>query len=204
MSKAVLLSIKGRHCYNIANYLKTVEVRKRKLLQEVPFKCYIYCTKGGKRLVLDYDDECLYYGSECSNMNDVTLNGTVIGEFICDKIDKVIPDYSRVYNRFFYDFKKMKHCLTTEELRNYGKGKALYAWHISNLKIYDKPKELSDFKKPCKYRESGECLSKQHNRGCVFAKPDLNPDGRVNIYECTKDERLTRPPQSCCYVEELE
>jgi predicted transcriptional regulator len=182
MSKAVLLSIHSNHCYNIANYLKTIEVRKNRPSQEVPFKCYIYCTNGGKQLVFDYDDGELYYGSECSNMNDVIFNGKIIGEFICDKIDKVIPDYSRVFNQYFYDFKKMKHCLTTEELRNYGKGKPLYAWHISNLKIYDEPKDLSDFKA---LRGTKEEINKRYNVVPI-------------------EEQITCPPQSWRYVEELE
>lgn len=33
------------------------------------------------------------------------------------------------------------------ELHDYGKGKTLYGWHISDLKIYDKPRELSEFGK---------------------------------------------------------
>jgi len=31
------------------------------------------------------------------------------------------------------------------QLLRYGKGKPLFGWHISDLKIYDKPKELSEF-----------------------------------------------------------
>ena len=35
--------------------------------------------------------------------------------------------------------------LNQNELWNYGQGKILYAWHIDDLKVYDKPKELSEF-----------------------------------------------------------
>lgn len=51
------------------------------------------------------------------------------------------------------DLKEM--CLTAQELFNYiGVGKHLYGWHISNLKIYDKPKELSEFFTPMGKRPS--------------------------------------------------
>lgn len=40
-----------------------------------------------------------------------------------------------------------------EKIDNYGKGKTLYGWHISDLKIYDKPRELSEFYKPCSCSE---------------------------------------------------
>ncbi len=35
--------------------------------------------------------------------------------------------------------------LTETELHRYAGGKNCYAWHISDLVIYDKPKELSEF-----------------------------------------------------------
>ncbi len=35
-------------------------------------------------------------------------------------------------------------CLTKDEIMNYGKWKTLYGWHISDLKIYDKPLSLSE------------------------------------------------------------
>lgn len=84
------------------------------------------------------------------------------------------------------DFKEI--CLSVQELFDYiGIGKYLYAWHISDLKIYDEPKELSEFIKPCtmmfKYCE--ECEFYSTHIGC-----------------CTNF--VTRPPESWCYVEGLE
>lgn len=40
-----------------------------------------------------------------------------------------------------------KSCLTYDELENYGKGKPLYLNEITNLVIFDKPKELGEFYK---------------------------------------------------------
>lgn len=63
--------------------------------------------------------------------------GKVIGEFVCDEIydcrDLLLGDI----------------CLTVEEWLKYTDGHKgiVYGWHISDLKIYDKPKELSEFSK---------------------------------------------------------
>ena len=51
MSKAVLLSIRPNWCKKIANLRKTVEIRKTAPNLEVPFKCYIYCTKPEEKLL---------------------------------------------------------------------------------------------------------------------------------------------------------
>lgn len=39
------------------------------------------------------------------------------------------------------------YCLTKNEIKNYLKNKKGFGWHIDNLKIYDKPKELKEFGK---------------------------------------------------------
>lgn len=95
--------------------------------------------------------------------------GKVIGEFICDKVDKY-NKYGGSWGRPFYNVRKdtLKAMgLNHEELLEYGNGKdygfylkTLYGWHISNLKIYDKPKELSEFVVKC------ESASEIHCRGC--------------------------------------
>ena len=71
-------------------------------------------------------------------------------------------------------------------LWDYGKGATLYGWHISNLKIYDSPKQMSAFKGLCKI-EVGcwECP--------YYNYTTAECDGRI----------IKRPPQSWCYVEEL-
>lgn len=63
-----------------------------------------------------------------------------------------------------------------------------YGWHISNLKIYDTPRELSEFRRACKndwYCESC-AMYREHEEIC----------GNASL-------RLRRPPQSWCYVEGL-
>ena len=101
--------------------------------------------------------------------------GKVIGEFVCrgvmDGGSHLLPKLS---------------CLTPEEIWEYAKGKRVYGWRISDLKIYDKPKELSEFRKPC-----------NKNANCFYCEKALFFGGNC-------EGRLERPPQSWQYVEVLE
>lgn len=169
--KSILISIKPKYCELIANGKKTIEVRKTKPNLKPPFKCYIYMTKSN--LVGDrkaYKDR---------------LAGKVIGEFICDCIIPISITYSDPNNRIAQ--KEFPYtCLTDKEIMDYlGNGNLGYGWHISNLVIYDEPKELSEFKK--------------YNRECWYADLGL---AKRDCPECQNRECfLTQPPQSWCYVE---
>ena len=168
--KSVLISIQPKWVEKIANGEKTIEVRKT-APQEVPFKCYIYETQGRTETPwVDEDGHFIYKG-----------RGQVIGEFICNNASEL--DYVYYWNNG-YEFET---CLTYRQVADYGKGKPLYGWHISDLKIYDKQKELSEFCIPCKV-------------SCENCKNPL-------YFECWCEEKgkkiVTRPPQSWCYVEDL-
>ena len=209
--KAVLISIKPKWCELIASGKKTVEVRKTRPKLETPFKCYIYCTEKGRPLVYgdvrcwggyreEYTQTYGYSKEEARKIWDV-YNGHVMGEFVCDQIDE--------YCYGVYEDEHCYHIPTVEgektgleytEAKEYGKGKPLYFWHISNLVIYDKPKELSELIPNCQYGQDGECTGVSEV-DCPFQKRDYNPDGSINLVECGK--KITRPPQSWCYVEEL-
>lgn len=208
--KSVLISIQPKWVEKIANGEKTIEVRKT--APEVPFKAYIYCTKAKPYLYREANppfelflDSQLYKGD---GYDDRLFSGKVIGEFICDKVDKIIPLQHTYYNYIglpianvieygIWNDDLTQMCLKKKEIYNYGKGKMLYGWHISDLKIYDKPKELSEFKTPpC---EKGE-------KACANCKclVKVNTPDR---YECecyVEDGKpITRAPQSWQYVEEL-
>lgn len=136
--QAVLISIHPKWCELIASGKKTVEVRKTKPKLETPFKCYIYCTKG-ETIYLPRD----IFGKE-------SLNGKVIGEFVCDRIYDLRYLPKEYYGKpvgTFEQFICENSCLSCDDIKAYGKGKAVYGWHISELKIYDKPRELSEFSK---------------------------------------------------------
>ena len=170
--KAVLMSIQPKWCELIASGKKTVEVRKTKPKLETPFKVYIYCTKG----------ETIYLPRDIFGNN--ALNGKVIGEFVCD----CIISHCEMANA---DIAEQQGCIKREKLFEYANGKELYGWHISNLVIYDKPKELNRFQKPCiRDCDCGGCENAYYTRDYGF-------EG------CALEEGLQRPPQSWCYVEEL-
>lgn len=134
--KSVLISIQPKWCELIASGKKTVEVRKTRPKLETPFKCYIYCTKN-------------YSLGEFYTSKDLfadPVQGKVIGEFVCDKVVSVVYN-AKLIEKFvlFNTYAIEDACLTTKEIEKYSNGKDLYGWHISNLVIYDKPKELSEF-----------------------------------------------------------
>ena len=134
-------------------------------------------------------------------------NGKVIGEFICDKVDKIIPLRHTYYNYIglpianvieygIWNDDLAQMCLKKKEIDNYGKGKTLYGWHISDLKIYDRPKELSEFKKT-RDKIAMTCGMQARNGLCRAIDHEELCD---NIKCCFK---TPRPSQSWCYVEEL-
>lgn len=173
--KSVLISIRPQWCEKIASGKKTIEVR-RSAPKEVPFKCYIYETKG--QYVKFTHGAHTKYGYGC---------GKVIGEFVCDKVEKLEEHIEQggLYYILSDTFNEQAQ-LDNWELHDYGKGKTLYGWHISDLKIYDKPKELSEFRKPCdRFLDCCTCRRLVRNE----------------YMSC--DNKITRPPQSWCYVEDL-
>ncbi|MGM9680361.1 MAG: hypothetical protein ACI3XR_02530 [Eubacteriales bacterium] len=128
--KTVLISINPKWCLLIASDQKKVEVRKSRPKIETPFKTYIYCTMAKTK---DPHELLDIHGSDGKNRK---ANGKVIGEFVCDEIIK----YERGE---FADMIYKCGFLTWAELKAYSPKGTVYAWHISNLVIYDKPMELS-------------------------------------------------------------
>lgn len=200
--KSVLISIQPKWVNKIASGEKTIEVRKTRPKIETPFKCYIYATKPKKYYKVSrfmaISDENLYLvngkikmdnGFVCwgDGVDYEYLNRKVIGEFVCDKITDisvVVRNCNENYNEVYHNDECKGTCLTWKELQEYGKSKPLYGWHIRNLKIYDKPKELSEFFYACNQPKGTDCSN------CV--------DNGKN--HC---KTITRPPQSWCYVESL-
>ena len=125
--KAILMSIQPKWCELIASGKKRIEVRKTRPKIETPFKCYIYETKA--QFIKSVKGACTSYGYG---------RGKVIGEFVCDEmIEDKRGENTDVFSKFAL--------LSLDEQKKYGANKPLYGWHISDLKIYDKPKELGEF-----------------------------------------------------------
>ena len=133
MSKSVLISIRPKWCEKIANGEKTIEVRKTRPKLQTPFRCYIYCTRGGdpRRLVGE--------------------RGKVIGEFICDHIFELETKapggsyYVKGEDQPTTNDVARQSCLDLRDMHEYLRAAKCYGWHISNLKIYDTTRELREF-----------------------------------------------------------
>ena len=179
--KSVLISIQPKWVAKISSGEKTIEVRKSRPKLETPVKCYIYCTIGNGVK----GDYLVPSGIQC---------GKVIGEFVCDRIE----DFSQWQNYYPSLLRHINLYAGTNGdykfLDDYLKGqKKGYGWHISDLKIYDKPKELSEFKSVCKTYDLGFELEKC----CECEKAMFDENGAF----CGCDRFITIPPQSWSYVE---
>lgn len=171
MNKAILMSIQPAWLVKILNGEKTIEIRKTMPKCELPIDVYLYCTKDNK---LQWLNGCLPIewgqGERNERLLDKTMNGKVVAKFTLNKID----EYEHLDNG--YDFSKfvcsktndivfddyrptqfeLKSCLEYNDIITYAWNKKygelsninnIYAWHIDNLVIFDKPKELSEFEK---------------------------------------------------------
>lgn len=176
--KSIMLSIKPKWCELIAQGKKTVEVRKTKPKIDVPFKCYIYCTMG--KLPKYIYNENLEKESIYAKHPDI-INGKIIGEFVCktmskfDSIDYITPEKVSI---------GMASCLTEKEFVDYVGNNFAYGWHITDLVIYDKPKELYEFLNYNKYQVCKE-------KGCFSD----------DCWICPNNAIVTKPPQSYYYID---
>lgn len=210
MSKAVLISIQPKWCELIAKGIKTVEARKTKPKLSTPFKVYIYCTKA-KEILLDVinDGDSIYgetyhgkrqfiKSTEGSICDMYGKRQKVIGEFVCDRIDEIRVVDSDITRYVIVNDKVDMYItddsrLSVDELYDYLWPKKGFAWHISNLVIYDEPKELSEFHNFC---ETYPCC----DESCEYYSWTV--EGGTECM-CDTEKPFKRPPQSWCYVEEL-
>jgi hypothetical protein len=196
--KSVLISIQPKWCELIASGKKTVEVRKTRPKLETPFKCYIYETKDAH-----FEHIGVHYADGQDFIHHI---GKVIGEFVCDRIIGTCP--WRLKGETGLCAKRTEEetnlpnnaCLTLEEIEKYAgsRGRGIYDWHISDLKIYDKPRELGEFYIYC--GDNPKC------DGCE-AHYFSNTECGKEDYCCSPIEGckpLKRPFQSWGYVYESE
>lgn len=209
MSKAVMLSIRPKWCEKIASGEKTIEVRKTRPKLQTPFKCYIYCSKAKERLIGILKDGEENYGEihhgkpvfikqDEGSVCDMWGNRQkVIGEFTCDRIYKIDKDSTdflfkagglSVYKQAAEEKCSLCVAMTDDELHGYLGHCQGYGWHISDLRIYDAPRELSEFRKACP--NSWYCES------CAMHWGNNGTCGNESL-------QIKRAPQSWCYVEAM-
>lgn len=229
MMTKVMISIRPEWCEKIASGEKTIEVRKTRPEIEPPFKCYIYCTKQREKtkcgfhfvctddlyrlpsgkIKVGYSGELMLHPTENWNQNNF-LNCKVIGEFVCDAVFPISVTYSDENSRIALREFPYTGMTDKQIMYDIGNGKTGYGWHISDLVIYDIPRELKEFLivdkktvKNCPYRErTGQAETVTKHNGWI-----------KGCYICTRDEidwcypcqtkNIERAPKNWCYVEDL-
>ena len=200
---AIILACSPAECEKIANGDMSILVRKVVPNESnLPIKVYIYCMKSDKYLLdsdcdgsmFCWDKKSHHYPFKFEKDFNELFNGKVIGEFICNEVKKYEPQVilCAYYEVNGADVKENLRynkgtCLSYDDMVKKSNGKTLYGLHISDLKIYDKPKELSKFNRPCSY--AGLCFS------CDRAKFTSKGDRICQAM-------ITRPPKNYVYVEE--
>lgn len=176
----ILASIKPYYYYLIAEEKKKIEVRKT-ALKNLPQDIAFYMSKDEKSFAKIPKK---FQGKYREHFGKIGIRAVV------DKIGKMkmtIDDFGNLILLSSIAIWGFNHCLSNDELDAYLDGKTGYGWHISDLKIYDKPKELNEFKISC------NCKNLCYSCNRFTGKP----------WDICNDT-ITRPPQSWCYVEELE
>ena len=187
--RMILASIKPYYYYLIAEEKKKIEVRKT-ALKNLPQDIAFYMSKDEKSFAKIPKELQEKYRKHF---------GKIGMKVVCDKVDKYkfhegLTEFNsmglpwRTYGAYLIftdDYKSM--CLSYDEVKKYGKGNTLYGWYISDLKIYDEPKELSEFKGLCRVKV--DCHNCPHYN---YSKMDC--DSRA----------ISRAPQSYMFVEEIE
>lgn len=211
--KAIMISDKPKWSALMMNGIKKIEIRKNKALASAIQKLiaengyadiYVYCTK----------DEELFYSRvtqewfTAKNRNIKTVhrlsNGIVKFKFRCYKVEEIlITPHGNYYTNTLSNNKlQTQSCLSNTEIFKYtnchitiyGYCVCGYAIHISDLEIFDKPKELSEFKQ--KVKGCYTCHYCGKNNRCVLklSKEEIE-------HNCYNYKSLTKAPQNMVYVE---
>ena len=197
MKKAVLFSINPEWAHRIVDGEKQYEIRKTAPKIPIPYTGYLYMTSGGYEW---RDPWCTAISPD--GRGDNLYNGAqrVIASFVVDKVHTI----KNFGSRFVVDCTEeaetnriaKESCLNFVDMQKYaGDRKVLYALHITNVKVFDEPKEISDFYRLCPKPNTDTCY------GCKYLFKTYTQSGWKHA-RCTR--ALKRPPQSWFYVEELE
>ena len=166
------MSIRPQYVAKILNGNKTIEIRK-KFPKDYVGWVYIYCCKNKPNLYRHFKGEFLLL----KETKKICLwNGKVVARFWCDKVE---PAY-----KFYVEELCQLACINKDELYKYAGGwyktDDLLAINIDKVEIFDKPKEISEFKVIDYFIE----------------QPRINGWVKQEIYK-----PLTKAPQSWCYTE---
>lgn len=210
--KALLICLSPEECVKLLNGDLSVLVRKKFPSDYVGW-VYIYCTKKdslGRIKDLPhgrYFVDCVETPEDFEKMDSgYDGKGKVVARFWCDKVEEMInpcfPEGTFVTRSLTYEMLLKQSCLTEKELDKYiSKGNRGIAIHITEVKPFDKPKELSEFW-TSNYNKSAMCdnepqfpCTKCPNTGALYCNCKFLLNGNCSCIS------LTRAPRNYCYVE---
>jgi len=170
--KSILISIRPEWVEKILNGEKIIEIRKTAPKCDLPIDVYVYCTKDNRYLidrqvVSNGEYEAITLGEmhdpnktvNITPESECVLNGKVVAKFMLKSVEEIKFHLLTKTNGYGYkrieptfttqtlSFKELKQssCLTDDDLLDYLNDTDGYAWHISDLVIFDPPKQLSEF-----------------------------------------------------------
>lgn len=147
-----MISIHPEWVQKILNGEKTIEVRTWIPKGELPLEVLIYVAKRKYDFhVYKKDGTWTLTEKHIQHYPYKNVCGKVVGKFTLNKTYKLInmgglgianldikqPEFDEIIK---------KTCLDVNQIGEYLKGKDGYAWHIDDLEIFERPKELSEFK----------------------------------------------------------
>lgn len=184
----ILASVKPYYYYLIGEGKKKIEVRKS-ALKNLPQDIVFYMSKDEKSFAKIPKEFQEKYRKHF---------GKVGLRIVCDKVIRTCGwrlrgDTQQCAKRTADEeaFPNLA-CLTIDEIVKYAgsEKREVCGWYISDLKIYDKPKNLSEFGRKCDY------ASEIHCRDCLI-RGDWDSCCSVMC------KPITRPPQSYMWVTEI-
>lgn len=198
--KVILQSLHPEQVARILNGEQTAILSKTVPKCELPIDVYIYCTKGAE---LWGDGSGTTWNGIASDEDMETV--TALNPTLARLNTKIVAKYTlnAIEDREIDEFDLFTVCLSIDEALKYSKdAKKIYLRHISDLVVFDKPMELSEFYscRPCRLQRYGvEMTKRSHiNAGncgqCKFYNYKTDDCDYINV-------PLSRVPQSWQFVE---
>lgn len=199
---AIMISIQPQWVDKIINGEKTIEIRKTMPKCELPCRVYIYCTKGKTTIeYIERKGEPDWFGNIAKKTLIVTRPkyknklgeklGKVVAEFILNKVEEF--EFELWDNKTYESVGKVYYDEDTGE---------------REVDVFESNDEINSIK-----LLKDSCLTVSQLReylGKGFSTCFAWYIENLKVYNTTKDlnefvcrKRLSKPPQSWCYVEEL-
>ena len=173
--KSVLLSVKPELAQRVIEGRQKILLKMSQPRIETPFKCYLYCKHGkllsfSKHAGFSFVADCSPFITTEKWLNEPgQLNGRIFGEFVCEFVRKV--NVPMTYIEYIAD-PKIDEILFEANVRKAWPG-IYYVWHITDFKLYDELKELSEFKRRRIFRRKGngfKALKRAPLNYCIVEK----------------------------------